>query len=68
MGMSDFYGSRDDEESLRTLDRALELGVTFWDTADMYGPFKNEELLGRALQGRRHDMFLERIGFHTSTT
>ncbi len=58
MGMSDFYGSRDDAESLRTLDRALELGVTFWDTADMYGPFTNEELLGRALQGRRDGVFL----------
>jgi aryl-alcohol dehydrogenase-like predicted oxidoreductase len=58
MGMSDFYGGRDDAESLRTLDRALELGVTFWDTADMYGPFKNEELLGRALEGRRDRVFL----------
>jgi len=58
MGMSDFYGGRDDAESLRTLDRARELGVSFWDTADMYGPFKNEELLGRALQGRRKDVFL----------
>ena len=58
MGMSDFYGGRDDAESLRTLDRALELGVTFWDTADMYGPFINEELVGKALQGRRDDVFL----------
>lgn len=47
MGMSDFYGQRDDAESLRTLARALELGVTFFDTADMYGPYTNEELLGR---------------------
>lgn len=53
MGMSDFYGRRDDQESTRTLHRALELGVTFFDTADMYGPFVNEELLGRALKGRR---------------
>ena len=47
MGMSDFYGQRDDAESLRTLARALELEVTFFDTADMYGPYTNEELLGR---------------------
>ncbi|RFP66478.1 aldo/keto reductase [Hymenobacter lapidiphilus] len=53
MGMSDFYGQRDDQESIRTLHRALEIGVTFFDTADMYGPFLNEELLGRALKGRR---------------
>ncbi|MDQ3631607.1 MAG: aldo/keto reductase, partial [Actinomycetota bacterium] len=58
MGMSDFYGGRDDTESLRTLDRALGLGVTFWDTADMYGPHTNEELLGRALEGRRDQVFL----------
>ncbi len=58
MGMSDFYGGRDDPESLRTLDRALELGVTFWDTADMYGPYTNEELLGKALEGRRDQVFL----------
>jgi len=53
MGMSDFYGPTDEAESLATLQRALELGVTFLDTADMYGPFKNEELLGRALKGKR---------------
>jgi len=53
MGMSDFYGPRDEHESLRTLDRALELGVRFLDTADMYGPFTNEELVGRAIRGRR---------------
>lgn len=53
MGMSDFYGPRDEYESLRTLDRALELGVRFLDTADMYGPFTNEELVGRAIRDRR---------------
>jgi aryl-alcohol dehydrogenase-like predicted oxidoreductase len=46
MGMSEFYGPGDEAESLATLDRAFELGVTFLDTADMYGPFKNEELVG----------------------
>src|SRR5689334_14751579 len=52
MGMSDFYGPGDEAESLRTLDRALELGIDFWDTSDAYGPFKNEELIGRFLKGR----------------
>jgi aryl-alcohol dehydrogenase-like predicted oxidoreductase len=58
MGMSDFYGGQDDAESIRTLHRAQELGVTFFDTADMYGPFKNEELLGQALRGRRQSIVL----------
>ena len=58
MGMSDFYGQPDDSESTRTLHRALELGVTFFDTADMYGPFKNEELLGQAFRGRRQQVVL----------
>lgn len=54
MGMSEFYGAQNDEESLRTLDRSLELGISFWDTADAYGPYKNEELVGKALKGKRH--------------
>lgn len=59
MGMSDFYGGRDEAESLATIDRALELGVTLLDTADAYGPFTNEELLGRALRGKaRHSYVL----------
>jgi aryl-alcohol dehydrogenase-like predicted oxidoreductase len=53
MGMSEFYGAADDTESIATIHRALELGVTLLDTADMYGPFKNEELVGRAIKGKR---------------
>ena len=53
MGMSHAYGSPDDTESLATIERALELGITFFDTAEVYGPFKNEELVGRALKNRR---------------
>jgi aryl-alcohol dehydrogenase-like predicted oxidoreductase len=53
MGMSQSYGSFDDSESIATIHRALELGVTFFDTAEVYGPFTNEQLLGRALEGRR---------------
>ncbi len=58
MGMSEFYGVRDDAESIRTIHRALELGVTMLDTADMYGPFINEELVGRAIVGKREGVFL----------
>lgn len=58
MGMSEFYGPRSDEESLATIHRALDLGLTFLDTADMYGPYINEELVGRALQGRRNGVVL----------
>jgi aryl-alcohol dehydrogenase-like predicted oxidoreductase len=58
MGMSEFYGSTDDDEALATIHRALELGVTFLDTADMYGPFTNEELVGRAIAGRRDEVQL----------
>jgi aryl-alcohol dehydrogenase-like predicted oxidoreductase len=58
MGMSDFYGQRDDEESTRTILRALDLGVTFLDTADVYGIGDNEELIGKAIVGRRDEVFL----------
>jgi aryl-alcohol dehydrogenase-like predicted oxidoreductase len=58
MGMSEFYGSRDDAQSIATIHRALDLGVTFLDTADMYGPFTNEELVGRAIRDRRDQVVL----------
>jgi aryl-alcohol dehydrogenase-like predicted oxidoreductase len=58
MGMSEFYGETDEKESLATLDRALELGINFLDTADVYGPYKNEELLGKFLKGKRDRVVL----------
>src|SRR5437868_9630660 len=58
MGMSEFYGDPNEEESLATIRRALDLGVTFFDTADVYGPRTNEELVGRALQGHREKVVI----------
>src|SRR6266567_5301305 len=58
MGMSEFYGAGDDQESIATIHRALDLGVNFLDTADIYGPFTNERLVGRAIADRRDQVVL----------
>src|SRR5687767_7913182 len=58
MGMSEFYGTPDEQSGIDTIHRALDLGVTFLDTADMYGPFTNEQLVGRAIAGRRDEVTL----------
>src|SRR3954451_12090263 len=58
MGMSEFYGTGDEQESIATIHRAIELGCTFLDTADMYGSGRNEELVGRAIKDRRDEVFL----------
>ena len=58
MGMSEFYGPGDEDESIATIHRALELGICLLDTADMYGPFTNEKLVGRAIAGHRDEVVL----------
>ncbi len=64
MGMSQSYGDADEAESIATIHRALDLGVTFFDTAEVYGPFTNEDLVGRALAGRRHEVVIAtKFGF-----
>lgn len=65
MGMSQSYGVPDDVESIATIHRAIELGVTFFDTAEVYGPYLNEELLGRALKGKRDGVIIAtKFGFN----
>src|SRR5581483_8484425 len=69
MGMSEFYGATDETESLSTIGRALELGIDFLDTADVYGPHTNEELVGRAIEGRRDRIVLAtKFGIVRTTT
>src|SRR5215210_2432371 len=58
MGMSEFYGAVEETQSVATIHRALDLGINLLDTADIYGPFTNERLVGRAIQGRRHEVML----------
>ncbi|HBK88381.1 MAG TPA: aldo/keto reductase, partial [Cytophagales bacterium] len=58
MGMSEFYGATDEATSIKVMHRALDLGISFFDTADMYGPYKNEELVGRAIKGIRQEITL----------
>ncbi len=68
MGMSAFYGTTDEGEAIATIHRAIEIGCTFLDTAEMYGPYTNEELIGKALAGRRGDAIIAtKMGIRVAT-
>ena len=68
MGMSEFYGPRDEPESIATIHAALDAGISLLDTADVYGPHTNEELVGRAIRGRRNEVFRDEVSLWKDNT